>query len=250
MARGFSRSAVAAFELFFRPWMRSRLRGVRLAGLPVRLPARTPLLLIANHTSWWDPFLLRELQRRLRPAAPFYSVMLQRELARRPLLRPLGALGIDPRRPASVAAAVRELERRLRERPDACVAFFPQGRIWPAYRRPLGFRRGVDLLVRRLRPLTVLPVALHLEPLNAPSPTAFVLAGEPLAADDTGPGPARLEAEVRAGLDRLLAFLAEHGEDAGHVWPQPHHPLPAPTAPAGPPPAAQSPGTTAGSRRP
>jgi 1-acyl-sn-glycerol-3-phosphate acyltransferase len=227
MARGFSRPALAAFELVVRPSMRLRVHAVRVAGLPRGLPADLPLLLVANHVSWWDPFLLREVHRGLRPAAPLYSVMLLRELRPRPFLRRVGALGIDPERPASVAHAVRELQRRLRERPDSVVAFYPQGRIWPSHRRPLGFQRGVELFLRHLRPLIVLPVALHLEPLAARAPTAFVHVGEPIL---PGEGPAdagRLEAEVEARLDELHAFLAARGEEAPGAWPAPDGSLPA-----------------------
>jgi 1-acyl-sn-glycerol-3-phosphate acyltransferase len=225
MARGFSRPALAAFELGFRPWMRRRIREVRIAGLPRALPLGVPLLLVANHASWWDPFLLREVHRRLRPAAPLHSVMLARELARRPFLRRIGAVGIDPDRPAGIAAALRELRHRLGDRPDGAVAFFPQGRIWPTHRRPLGFRPGVELLLRHLPPLVVLPVALHLEPLRSPSPTAFVLAGDPVGAGDEA-GAARLEAAVEEELDRIHAFLDEWGEDAAGAWPDPHSTLP------------------------
>jgi 1-acyl-sn-glycerol-3-phosphate acyltransferase len=220
MARGFSPAALAAFELFFRPWMRRRLRGIWIAGPSQRLPPDRPVLLVANHTSWWDPFLIRELQRRLRPAAPLYSIMLSGELRRRPFFRRIGALGIDPQRPASVASMLRELQRRLRAHPQALVAFFPQGRIWPSQRRPLGFLPGVELLLRHLPPLTVLPVSLHLEPLASPAPSAFVLAGEPLASHDPEIGAARLEREVEHGLDRLHSLLSEWGEAAPDVWPR------------------------------
>jgi 1-acyl-sn-glycerol-3-phosphate acyltransferase len=227
MARGFSPAAVRAFELFLRPWMRRHLRGPRIAGLPGRVPLRAPLLLVANHSSWWDPFLLREVQRRLRPTAPLYSVMLQRELACRPFFRRLGAIDIDPQRPTSVAGAVRELQRRVRERPDASIMFFPQGRIWPSQRRPLGFQPGIGLLLRHLRPILVLPIAIHLEPLAAPAPTAFVLACRLFEPDEAEQLDAvRLEQEVAAGLDRIHAFLAVWGEDAVRGWPSPNGGLP------------------------
>src|SRR5947208_2199405 len=77
---------VRAFELAWRPWMRSRLH-VRIGQMPATLSADVPLLLVANHTSWWDGFVLRELQRRLRPDAPLYTLMSSAELARFPALR-------------------------------------------------------------------------------------------------------------------------------------------------------------------
>jgi hypothetical protein len=52
----------------------------------------------------------------------------------------------------------------------------------------------------------VLPVALHLEPHNHPTPTAYVLPGKPVdgaAASD----PAEIERRVEALLDDLLSEL-------------------------------------------
>lgn len=229
MNSGFSPRALAAFELLFLPWMRRRVRAVRLAGLPADLPPRSPLLLVANHVSWWDGFVLREVHRRLRPDAPLHTVMLAAELERRPFFRRLGAVGIDPASPASVARALRELEARLRERPEGVVAYFPQGRIWPSYRRPLGFRRGVELFARRLGPLTALPVGIHLEPLTEASPTLFASVGAAVPAD-RGVDARDLERRVEGELDRVLAFLATRGEAAAREWPAAHLPLP----PAGP----------------
>jgi len=127
-------------------------------------------------------------------------------------------VGIEGSNPGSVGRAVRVLAARLHERPDAVVVFFPQGRIWPSYRRPLGFQRGVELFARRLSAVT-LPVALHAEPLNAVAPTFFVSVGEPL---DGAPEAAELEREVEAQLDAIHDLLAVHGEDAPRVWPGPH----------------------------
>lgn len=222
--------AVRAFEAFFRPWRDARVRTL-VAGLPAELPRDVPLLLAANHVSWWDPFTLRELQRALRPGAPFHTVMLQAELARRPFLRRVGVVGLDPASPASLRGCIRQLRRLLDERPDAAVCFFPQGRIWPSFRRPLGFRAGIGLLARELAPLVVLPVGLHVEPLNAARPTVFASAAPPFRVDE-GLDPAALERGVEGEVDAVLAFLSRHGEDAPRHWPGPLGRLPVAPRPA------------------
>jgi 1-acyl-sn-glycerol-3-phosphate acyltransferase len=220
----FSPLAVAAFEAFFRPWRDRRVRTC-MAGLPADLPPDVPLLLAANHTSWWDPFTLREMQRVLRPSSPVFVVMLDDELRRRPFFRWMGVHGIQPGSGASLRACVRELRERLAERPDGSVVFFPQGRIWPSFKRPLGFHRGVGLLARELAPVVVLPVALHVEPLNATRATVFASVAEPIRVDGAL-RPSQVEAAVTAELDVLLAFLARHGEDAPKHWPGPHGRVP------------------------
>jgi len=224
----FSRGAVWAFEAPFRPWMRRRVHAVRVAGLPLRIPPSRPLLLAANHASWWDGFVLREVQRILRPEAPLYTLMSASELRRHPYFRRMGVLGIEAGSPGSVAGALRFLAEKLRERPDSVVAYFPQGRIWPSFRRPLGFQRGIEIFARRL-PVVTLPVALHAEPLNRVAPTFFVSVGEPAE------GAARatdLERRVEDELDAIHAFLAAHGEDAPRRCPVPEAALPRPDASA------------------
>lgn len=222
--------AVRAFELFFGPWRDARVRTLA-AGLPRALPPRVPLLLAANHVSWWDPFTLRQVQRALRPRAPFFTVMLQAELARRPFFRRLGVVGLDPASPASLRACIRQLRRLLDQHPDGSICFFPQGRIWPSFKRPLGFRPGIRLLARELGPMIVLPAGLHVEPLNATRSTVFVSAAEPVPVDGDL-DPADVETAVERELDAIHAFLARHGEDAPRHWPGPQGRLSA-TPPAG-----------------
>lgn len=222
MDSGFSPTAVRAFELLFRPWMWRRVHAVRVAGLPEQTISDCPLLLVANHVSWWDGFVLREVQRLLRPGVPLYTLMSEAELKRFPFFRCLGAVGIDGSAAPSVARALRLLEARLRERPNAAIVYFPQGRIWPSHRRPLGFQRGVELFARRLS-AEVLPVGLHAEPLNTVSPTFFVSMGGRLNASAEA---SELECRVEAQIDRVLAFLSLHGEDAPRAWPAPRTPLP------------------------
>ena len=218
MSEGFSPLALGLFDLFFTPWKAARIRATLVRGLPERLHPDRPLLVVANHASWWDAFLLREVRTLLRPRAPIYTLMSEGELARRPFLRRLGAIGIEPGSAGSVLRAIRTLRRRVEARPDSVILFFPQGRIWPTHRRPLGFQRGVETFARQLRPLTVLPVALHLEPLTAAAPTAFLSAGPAIDCDGWVPSPRWLEARVEEALDGILHHLAAHGEDAAVAW--------------------------------
>jgi 1-acyl-sn-glycerol-3-phosphate acyltransferase len=106
----FSPAAVRAFELLFHPWMRRRVHAVRVAGLPMGVAPTRPLLLASNHVSWWDAFVLREVQRVLRPGAPMYTLMSEAELARLPFFRWMGVVGIENGSPGSVARALRLLE--------------------------------------------------------------------------------------------------------------------------------------------
>jgi len=61
----------------------------------------------------------------------------------------------------------------------------------------------------------IVPVGLHLEPLNRPKPTAFVLAGTPVRWSDMGTVSA-VESAVARQLDRIAGHLHRWGEDAAN----------------------------------
>ena len=206
--------------------MRLGIRAVNLAGLAADPPESDPVLLVANHVSWWDGFLLRRLQVFLRPRGSFHVVMLERELGQRPFLRLLGGVGLAPGSATSLRRLLRELAAARRARPDRVVLFFPQGRIWPSHRRPLGFQGGVRLVARALAPVTVFPVGLHLEPGQHPASTAFVSVGPPLRVAGGEMEASTLERAVQEELDAILRFLSTHGEASEARWPSARGPLP------------------------
>lgn len=223
-----SASAWRAFDLVLRPWMRRHVR-VHVAGAVPAIPPDVPLLLCANHESWWDGFLLREVQRRLRPGAGFHAVMLDAELSRRPFLRPLGALGVTPGSTASVRRLFHTLTALAHRRPDAVVAYFPQGRIRPGSPLPLDFRRGVGAAAEALSPCRIVPVGIRVVPGRTHRMDALLSVGEPLAVPrGRRPSPAVVERAVEEELEAISAFLARHEERAAERWPGPHGRLPRP----------------------
>lgn len=221
----YSARGMRVFDGVFQPWRRRRLATCLAGARPWRHGGS--VVMVANHVSWWDGFLLRDVHRRLGDESPLFTVMLEEELARRPFLRRLGAVGIVPGRRGSIRGLLRGLEG-LRERYHApWLSFFPQGRIRPSWARPLRFQPGIQAVLRRLEGAAVLPVALHLEPLNRVRPTAFVSVG-PALAPQSDRSPAALERAVEAELDRILSFIRVHGEEAPAQWPAPTERLPSP----------------------
>jgi 1-acyl-sn-glycerol-3-phosphate acyltransferase len=201
------------FESVFLPMRNLLLGDLHVLNLPGALPPGRPVLLVGNHISNWDGFLFREVQRRLAPAWPIYSVMLEEELRHRPIFRRLGGIGIDPRSPASVAGSVRAVRALRGQGPDFFLSFFPQGRVSPAAKRPLGFLGGVDLFVRALAPATILPVGIHLEAMRKLRPSMFVSVGRPFKIDKPSALHAILEGLVQNELDRIQSLLLQWDAD-------------------------------------
>ncbi|MDQ2891018.1 MAG: lysophospholipid acyltransferase family protein [Gemmatimonadota bacterium] len=211
MAGRLNRAAWYGFDLAFAPWMNHHLRTCMLS-MPHIDAFDGPVMLVSNHVSWWDGFLLRQVQRLIRPGSPLYTIALERELKLHPILRLIGGVGVVPSSPTSILRAARGLQERVAECPNAVIGYFPQGCITPSFRRPLGFARGLEFFARKIGTLTVIPIALHIEPLAGMAPTAFVRIGEPQRMVGGAVSVDSLQRNVSELLDATLASLSLHGE--------------------------------------
>lgn len=104
-----------------------------------------PVLLLPNHSTWWDGFFVYLLNRQIFHRQP-YLMMLQEQLVRYPFFARLGAFAIDPHSPREVRQSLRYAAACLRMRPPVLLVIFPQGELRPWHVRPLGYRRGIEIL--------------------------------------------------------------------------------------------------------
>lgn len=195
----------------FLRWL--RVEKIWVKGSFSEVAGKGPVLWVGNHVSWWDGFTVRQLALKLRPKSPFYVVMLESVWEKNRWLRSVGTLPIDPSKPMTVKNTFKLIaESRL------SAAFFPQGKILPSHRRPLGFQRGIDLLMRMhlsREGAVVLPFALHWEPMNTARPQLFVRVGEPIFHPVS---KARIEKKVTELLDEILADRSLNGERVSDEW--------------------------------
>lgn len=218
MKTTFSETAVRLFETFFRPWMHRRLADICLTGVPDPLPADHTVVLAANHTSWWDAFLLREIQRRAAPDQPLLTLMEEQQLQRYPFFRWMGVVGLD--HSLSAIRNVCSTLHRFRRGGPFWITMFPQGNIRPSWQRPLEFQPGLSFFSRMVKPTVVLPVGIHLEMLSKPSPSAFVAVGDPLyQRPDSAIDLREVERRVELTLGDIYRHLVTYGEEAAEYWP-------------------------------
>ncbi|WP_435017509.1 lysophospholipid acyltransferase family protein [Tundrisphaera sp. TA3] len=163
---------------------RKGLRQVRVQGLDrVRAaigdgPGGT--LFLANHSSWWDLFLVHVLNESI--PVDGYGMMEHFNLARFGFFRRIGAFSVDRTSPASVRASL-QYASDLLHGPRAGVWVFPQGKIESNDVRPLAFQPGIRALLRRAGRTRVVPVAFRLEFWQDERPEALVRFGEPTWVD-------------------------------------------------------------------
>ncbi len=197
------------FDLYLGIITSFRFHEVILSGAFDVSKLQGPIILISNHSTWWDGFFMRRVQKRLFPGRPLYTVTLGSEQDKLPFFfRRLGVLPLFPG-PGETLGLLRNLVSRSKEaHGEIVVSFFPQGKIYPSAKRPLKFKRGIEVLVRALG-ATVIPIGIHIEPLQHKKPTALIVVGVPL----TGASISQLESAVEGELDNLMRQLVARGED-------------------------------------
>lgn len=192
-----------AWSAYFR-WLFKR----RFAALWVEggLPQAGPVLLLGNHTSWWDGPLALLLTRMESPLRGYVG-MEARNLRRYRMFRRAGCFGVDRESPPTAWAGLHYAAGLYRD--GGAVWVFPQGRMRHLDARPLGFERGIGVIARELGTVRTAPVSFRYEAGGEDRPEAYVAFGEVRETtwhrDWVAEEEARLEAHLDAHRDRRVA---------------------------------------------
>ncbi len=175
-----------------------------------------PLVVAANHTNWWDGFVLHALHHRepMLARREFYLPMDAKNLRRYFFFPWLGVFGVDLDNPAGAAAGLRHAVRLLRGRPDRAAWFFAQGVLLPP-RRPVIAQPGAPFLARTTG-AHLLPAILRYEWLRESRATIFIRFGPPLPA---GADAKALAAAMNALATETDIAIDEAGAAAADLTP-------------------------------
>jgi len=133
--------------------------------------ANTSVLLISNHTSWWDGFIAHQISRDYLKKN-FYVMMLEKELSQRMFLRKTGAFSIQPS-----THGIREslnYASELLQSPKNMLTFFPEGEIHTSHQDSLQFAPGVGFLLRKSPQTAVLMVCQLVDFFSLSKPVLHV----------------------------------------------------------------------------
>jgi len=98
-----------------------------------------PVLLIANHFSWWDGFIARWVNNKVFGKL-FHVMMLEEELGKRPFLRRLGAFSIKKNSRKAIESL--HYGANILSKPENLLLLFPQGKFQSSHHHPLQFEKG------------------------------------------------------------------------------------------------------------
>jgi 1-acyl-sn-glycerol-3-phosphate acyltransferase len=191
---------VRGFQRYAARYVRRHFHAVRLSKESAPLPADgTPLLVVLNHPSWWDPLICTVLSRHL-PNYECYPAIDAAAVQKYRVFTKLGFFGVDTQSVRGAAEFLRTAAAILAA-PNRSVWVTAQGRFTDVRARPLGLRSGVGHLAARMGRGRVLPVALEYAFWTERTPEALIRIGAPI---DVAESPGRTGRDWTRRIEEAL----------------------------------------------
>jgi 1-acyl-sn-glycerol-3-phosphate acyltransferase len=191
-------------------YVRRHFHGVRLSGLTRVKFDTNPLIIYANHSSWWDPMVSILLAGEFMPERSHYAPMDSEALARYRILRKVGIFPVEMKSLRGAAQFLRTGEAIVES--GGVLWVTPQGRFVDSRVRPLEFKPGLATLAARVSSTagacTVLPLAIEYPFWDERLPEVLLNFGVPVSVA-SGEAPEELETRLVEALDRTMVELCE-----------------------------------------
>jgi 1-acyl-sn-glycerol-3-phosphate acyltransferase len=171
-----------------------------------------PLVIYANHPSWWDPIHFFVIKRSELPDRDIYGPMDAQALEEYGFFKRLGVFGVERGTRRGQAAFLRTSEAVMRK-PDASLWITAEGEFSDPRQRPIRLMKGIAHLARRSKGTTFVPLAVEYPFWNERRPEALSRLGRPVHVEDgsTGSIDEWLETLTDALQESQDALAAEAG---------------------------------------
>jgi 1-acyl-sn-glycerol-3-phosphate acyltransferase len=192
-----STATLRFFTLIVRAYFRRHFRAVLVQHAERLAEAQGPIIVYANHSSWWDPMVSILLAQTLLAGRKHYAPMDAAALARYPILSKLGIFPVEMSTARGAAQFLRTSQAILlaNEGASSVLWITPQGRFADP-REPLELKPGLGALAARVPGVTLLPLAIEYTYWDERLPETFLRFGEPIRLAD---GIATEEATTQLG---------------------------------------------------
>ena len=205
----FSPARFGFFRFIFGRFAAKHLRAIRLArwGAPQPGDATAPLVIYANHPSWWDGVAFMILSTELLPGRRMFIPMEAAALGRYGFMRRIGVFGVEANSSRGAVGFLRTAQAVLGS-PAHMLWMNAPGRFCDVRERPVPIAPGLVRLAELAPGARFLPLAIEYpfwtersaEMLAAFGPP---LGGADLAAMDRPARAAALAGALEATMDRL-----------------------------------------------
>jgi len=142
-----------------------------------------PMIVYANHASWWDPLAFILVSRYFLPTAAHYGPMDATALKHYSFLRKLGLFPLETGTRRGAVQFLRAADK-IFSLPNSVLWLTPEGCFTDMRTRPAIFRSGLGTLVSRLGACTLVPLAFEYTFWNERLPEILISCGQPIEVID------------------------------------------------------------------
>jgi len=167
-------------------------------------PPDGPLIIAANHPSWWDPMIASLIAAQWFPNRDHISAMNADMLERHAVLKKLGFLPVNQSSLSSVRAFLQQATTRLRDN-NAVLWITPQGHFADSRHRPIKFAPGIAHLAKNVPTLSIQPAALEYTYWDTKKPNVLISLCAPISATEPN-APELAEKLLENQLDHLASL--------------------------------------------
>ena len=133
------------FKGFSRVMTNRHFARVKVVG-DVAVDNNRSILLLSNHTSWWDGFWQLYLNMRVFKKK-YHFMMLEEQLRKHWYFNYTG--GFSVKKSARSAVETIQYSAELLSHPDNMVLMFPQGKVESIHKHSVTFEKGVEKIIER-----------------------------------------------------------------------------------------------------
>jgi len=162
------------FAVYNRNLFKRRFSSLQMSGLHFleNKPENTPLVIYANHSSWWDGLTAFQISRRA--ALDSFIMMEEKQMKKLWFFRKLGAFSVVRENSREALKSINYAIQTLRKNPKRTLWVFPQGEILPNDVRPLRFYNGLPRIIKSFEKCSIVCLAMRYEFLGKYKPDIFV----------------------------------------------------------------------------
>ncbi len=132
---------------------------------------KTPLLVVANHLSWWDGFWIMQLNLKLLKRK-FHFMMLEEQLRKYWFFTFTGGFSINKKGKSMLETI--DYTAQLLNDSGNMVLLFPQGEIQSMHQQEISFEKGIEHIIRKTnKPIQVLFVVHLCDYFSNKKPSLF-----------------------------------------------------------------------------
>jgi chlorobactene lauroyltransferase len=166
------------FSIYNRNLLKRRFHSLQVSGLDFlrEKNAGIPLIIYANHSSWWDGLVASEISKMAKLDS--FIMMEEKQLKNLFLFRKLGAFSVVRENPRKAVESINYTVNLLKKT-DRTLWIFPQGEILPNDARPMKFYNGLSRIIEKISEVFVVPLAMRYEFLSEFKPQVFVKISSP-----------------------------------------------------------------------